>query len=62
MCTLTVVAVSFDHSVDTVDEGGGMAQITIVLSNPVTDNITVIITDNGNTANGKYSFRSETLL
>ena len=53
MCTLTVVAVSFDHSVDTVDEDSGMAQITVVLSNPVTDNVTVIIIDNGNTANGK---------
>ena len=53
MCTLTVVAVSFDHSVDTVDEDSGMARITVVLSNPVIDNVTVIIIDNGNTANGK---------
>ena len=49
----TVVAVSFDHSVDTVDENGGMAQITVVLSNPVTDDVTVVITDDGNTATGK---------
>ena len=53
LLNITVVAVSFDHSVDTVDENGGMAQITVVLSNPVTDDVTVVITDDGNTATGK---------
>ena len=52
MC-VTVVAVSFDHSVDAIDEDDGSAQITVVLSNPATNNITVEITDNGNTAIGK---------
>ena len=48
-----VTNVSFNQSVYNVDENIGHLQVVLALGNPSSTDITVEITDNGITANGK---------
>lgn len=49
-----VTTVSFEQSTYRVNENDGLVQITLILSNPSSSNITVQVTSNDNTAKGIY--------
>ena len=51
----TAATVSFNQSVYTVNENEGPAQITLVLSNPSSSNITVQVSSVSESATGEYT-------
>ena len=51
---LLVVIITFDESVYNVDERSGMAQVALVLSNPLSSDLTVEVTTNDVTASGRH--------
>ena len=50
---LLVVIITFDELTYNVDERSGMVQVALVLSNPLSSDLTVEVTTNDSTALGK---------
>ena len=51
---LLVTSVKFSQSAYSVGENSGMVQITLVLSNPSSTDITIQVTNTDGSANGEY--------
>ena len=51
---LLVVIITFDELTYNVDERSGMAQVALVLSNPLSSDLTVEVTTNDVTALGEH--------
>ena len=51
---LLVVIITFDELTYNVDERSGMAQIALVLSNPLSSDLTIEVTTNDITASGEH--------
>ena len=50
---LLVAIITFSQSAYSVDENSGTAQVTVVLSNPLSSDLTVEVINNDGTASGK---------
>ena len=53
---LTAISISFNQSSYSVNETVGSLQALLVLSNPSSANMTVIVLSDDDTANGKYTY------
>ena len=51
---LLVVIIKFDELTYNIDERSGMVQVALVLSNPLSSDLTVEVTTNNVTALGKH--------
>ena len=51
---LIAITVSFNKPMIRVNENGGPAKLVLVLSNPSSTNITIIIINHDNSATGKH--------
>ena len=54
MYVVATIAIAFDQSTYSINEDVGYIQLTLVLSNPSSTDITIQVTTTDKTATGKY--------